>query len=118
MKIFFPRICGNVTNFIRDNRAQSVSEYALICALLAFGATAGYRGLADEISAGYNQISALFASSGLLGSGSGSGGSGSGGQGSGGSPAGSPSAPGGGPTGGPAGGPSGGGPGGHHHHHG
>jgi Flp pilus assembly pilin Flp len=48
------------------DRGQSMTEYALICALVAFGATAGYHGVADGIASAYNTISTDF--SGAFGS--------------------------------------------------
>jgi Flp pilus assembly pilin Flp len=49
---------------------QSITEYALMCALVAFGATAGYQGLAEGIASAYNTVSMDF--SGAFGSASGS----------------------------------------------
>lgn len=50
-----------VSRLIRDVRGQATSEYVLMVALVAFGATAGYRGVADGIALGYNHISTQFA---------------------------------------------------------
>jgi Flp pilus assembly pilin Flp len=110
---------GNIykigTRFARSISAdcgQSMTEYALICALLAFGATAGYQGLASEVASAFNQISSLFDANLGTGGGAGTGSPPAGGAGHSGDPGGS---------GGPGGLGHGGGPGhgglGHGHGH-
>ena len=92
MKINLLRVRTILRKFASDHRGQSMTEYALICALIAFGSTAGYKGVAEEVSVAYNHISGLFTSTGVFGSsGSGTGtgtgtGSGTGGDPHGGDP--------------------------------
>jgi len=69
MKIDFPRVCVRLIRFISADHGQSMTEYALICALMAFGATAGYKSLADGVSEVFNHISATFVSAFATGSG-------------------------------------------------
>ena len=106
MKIDISKFQAIVKKISLADRGQSMTEYALMGALVAFGATAGYRNLASEIANAFNTLSSDLATS--LNPGSG----GKGGDpGSGGPPGGGP--PGGGPPGGHP--PGGGGPPGGHH---
>ena len=57
-----PGTGAGVRRFISASRGQSMTEYALICAMVAFGATAGYSAVASELAGAYNQISAMFTS--------------------------------------------------------
>jgi Flp pilus assembly pilin Flp len=52
--------------FALADGGHSITEYALMCALVAFGATAGYQGLAAGMASAYNTVSADF--SGIFGS--------------------------------------------------
>jgi Flp pilus assembly pilin Flp len=83
MKIDISRIQVNLKRIALADCGQSMTEYALLCALVAFGATAGYRGMATSVANAYNTISADFA--GVFGSASGgnSGGNGGGNNGGG-----------------------------------
>ncbi len=67
MKINFLRFRTTLWKLVSDHSGQSMTEYALMCALVAFGSTAGYKGLAEEVSVAYNHISGLFTSSGIIG---------------------------------------------------
>lgn len=71
MKIDFPSVCARLIRFVSADRGQSMTEYALICALMAFAATAGDRGLADGVSEVFNHISSTFVSAFASGSGGG-----------------------------------------------
>ncbi len=82
MKIDISRIQVNLKRIALADCGQSMTEYALLCALVAFGATAGYRGMATSVANAYNTISADFA--GVFGSASGGSGGNSGGNGGGG----------------------------------
>ena len=73
MKTDFPRVCTRFVRFVTADRGQSMTEYALICALMAFGATAGYKSLADGVSEVFNHFSVVLSST-FGGSGAGSGG--------------------------------------------
>lgn len=79
MKVNISRIQRELKKNALADCGQSITEYALLCALVAFGATAGYRGLAVEVGVAYTHVSSLFTDA----FGSGSGGQGSGSQGSG-----------------------------------
>lgn len=74
MKIDFPRVCARFIRFVSADRGQSITEYALICALMAFGATAGYKSLAEGVDEVFNHISATFVNAFATGSGGGGGG--------------------------------------------
>ena len=76
MKIDISRIQVNLKRIALADCGQSMTEYALLCALVAFGATAGYRGMATSVANAYNTISADFA--GVFGSASGGSGGNSG----------------------------------------
>lgn len=108
MWVHIPRYRRSIGRFVSADFGQSMTEYALICALMAFGATAGYKSLADGVGNAFNHISTTFANILATGSGGGSGGSQSGSAGK--SSSGARGGPGGGPRGAP-----GGGSGGRHH---
>ncbi|HUD54517.1 MAG TPA: hypothetical protein VMR02_04790 [Terracidiphilus sp.] len=101
MKVNISGIQSKIKKVALADCGQSMTEYALICALLAFGTIAGYNGIAIKVSNVYTQISAAFASAlNSGGSGNGSNGQASGSAG-----------------GGPPGGHDHGAPGGHGHGH-
>ena len=101
MKVDIRKIQARIKRIVSADHGQSMTEYALICALLAFGTIAGYNGIAIKVSNVYTQISAAFASAlNSGGSGNGSNGQASGSAG-----------------GGPPGGHDHGAPGGHGHGH-
>jgi pilus assembly protein Flp/PilA len=51
------------TDLIRRENGQDLVEYALVVALIAFGAVASMKGLSTEIKAAFNVISSDLASS-------------------------------------------------------
>ena len=61
MKINISKIQVNLKRIALADCGQSMTEYALLCALVAFGATAGYRDMATGVASAYNTISADFA---------------------------------------------------------
>ena len=48
---------------VRDDAAQETVEYALIVALMAFGAVAGMQSLAGGVTAALNDVSTTLATS-------------------------------------------------------
>ena len=50
-----------IAELMRADRGQAITEYALICALLACGVTAGYTGVAQAVDSVFNAVSATFA---------------------------------------------------------
>ena len=52
-----------VLNFLRDEEGQDLVEYALVVALIAFGAVTAMKGLSAELNTAFNQISSTLASS-------------------------------------------------------
>jgi Flp pilus assembly pilin Flp len=77
MKVNISRIQTKIKKIALADRGQSMTEYALICALLAFGATAGYRGMAEEVGVAFTHVSSMFTDA--FGSAGGANGSNSGG---------------------------------------
>ncbi len=69
MEVNISRIQSKIKKNVLADCGQSMTEYALLCALVAFGATAGYRGLAIEVGVAYTHVSSLFTDA--FGSGSG-----------------------------------------------
>lgn len=62
MKIGIFAIASNIAKLVRDETGQAVTEYLLLCALLACGATAGYTGVAQAVDGVFNQVSTTFMS--------------------------------------------------------
>ena len=60
MEVNISRIQSKIKKNALADCGQSMTEYALLCALVAFGATAGYRGLAIEVGVAYTHVSSLF----------------------------------------------------------
>ncbi len=52
-----------IQNFLIQEDAQDLVEYALVVALIAFGASAAMRGLSTEIKTAFNSISSDLATS-------------------------------------------------------
>jgi pilus assembly protein Flp/PilA len=52
-----------ISDFIEREEAQDLVEYALVVALVAFGAAAGMKVLSSEINRAFNTISSDLASS-------------------------------------------------------
>lgn len=55
-------IC-RVRELIQSEQGQDLVEYALVVAIIAFGAVAAMRGLSGEIKTAFNTISSNLASS-------------------------------------------------------
>ena len=114
MQVDISRIQTKIKKIMLADGGQSITEYALLCALVAFGATAGYRGMADEVGVAYTHISTLFTDA--FGSGGGANGGNTGGNNGGGNNGGNGGNNGGGNNGGNGGGNGGnGGKGGRGH---
>ena len=62
VKIDISAMKRKIAALIRADRGQAITEYALLCALLACGVTAGYTGVAQEVDNVFNQISSTLAS--------------------------------------------------------
>jgi Flp pilus assembly pilin Flp len=60
VKIGIFALARNVAKLVRDETGQVATEYLLLCALVACGATAGYTGVAQAVDSVFNQISATF----------------------------------------------------------
>ena len=56
------RIMTYLKNFINDEEGQDLVEYALVVALIAFGATAGMKSLATGINTAFTNISTALSS--------------------------------------------------------
>jgi Flp pilus assembly pilin Flp len=69
MKIGISKFQTVVKKIALADCGQSMTEYALMCALVAFGATAGYHNLAKEVANAFDTISSDLATSLNLGSG-------------------------------------------------
>jgi Flp pilus assembly pilin Flp len=50
-----------IVKLLRKDGGQAITEYALLCALIACGVTAGYTGVAQEVNAVFNDISSTLA---------------------------------------------------------
>jgi Flp pilus assembly pilin Flp len=61
VRIDISAIRKRIAKLAGDNCGQAVTEYVLLCALLACGVTAGYTGVAQEVDNVFNQVSATFA---------------------------------------------------------
>ena len=57
------RLHSGIRDFIDRQEAQDLVEYALVVALIAFGAAAGMKALSTEIKTAFNTISSDLASS-------------------------------------------------------
>ena len=63
MKITLLKIHCVVKNLLLQEEGQDLIEYALLVALVAFGATAGMTSLANAINNAFNAIGATLTSS-------------------------------------------------------
>lgn len=61
VKIDISAIKKRIAVLLRADGGQAITEYVLICALLACGVTAGYTGVAQAVDNVFNSISATFA---------------------------------------------------------
>jgi pilus assembly protein Flp/PilA len=57
------RICFNLQSLVRSEEGQDLVEYALVVALVAFGATAALQTLGSGLNSAFTTISATLASS-------------------------------------------------------
>lgn len=57
------RIYSGIKNFFRRQDGQDLVEYALVVAVIAFGATTAMRGLSNEIKTAFGTISSQLGSS-------------------------------------------------------
>jgi Flp pilus assembly pilin Flp len=57
VKIDISAMKKKIVELLRADRGQAITEYALICALLACGVTAGYTGVAQAVDSAFNKIS-------------------------------------------------------------
>lgn len=55
-------ICASAINLIRREAGQDLVEYALVVALIAFGATAGMKNLATGLSNAFKGVSTTLGS--------------------------------------------------------
>jgi pilus assembly protein Flp/PilA len=62
MNDFALKILVHVQNLAASEEGQDLVEYALVVALIAFGAVAGMGALATEINTAFNDISSDLAS--------------------------------------------------------
>lgn len=57
------KLCGQLHRLLRDERGQDLVEYALLLALVLFGAVAAMRSLATSISAVFANVNTILSSS-------------------------------------------------------
>jgi pilus assembly protein Flp/PilA len=57
------RICINLQSLVRSEEGQDLVEYALVVALVAFGATAALQTLGSGLNSAFTTISTTLASS-------------------------------------------------------
>jgi len=62
MNTMFLKLYVIFQNLISREEGQDLVEYALVVAIIALGATATMKGLAQVISSSFGSISSLFAS--------------------------------------------------------
>ena len=62
MNTRFHRLCVKL-QILLDEDGQDLIEYALVVALIAFGAIAGMQGLASQINTAFNTIGTTLTSS-------------------------------------------------------
>ena len=62
MKEMMLKLYVNLQCLATREEGQDLVEYALVVALIAFGAVAAMRGLSTEINTAFNQISSQLAS--------------------------------------------------------
>ena len=56
------RLAPSLTHLLADETGQDLVEYALVVALIAFGATTGMKGLATGLNKAFGQISTTLGS--------------------------------------------------------
>ena len=62
MNTMFLKLYVSFQNLISREEGQDLVEYALVVAIIALGATAAMKGLAQVISSSFGSISTAFAS--------------------------------------------------------
>ena len=60
---FFFKIHFGIKNFFDRQEGQDLVEYALVVALIAFGATTAMKALSSELKTAFNSISSNLATS-------------------------------------------------------
>lgn len=63
MKILFPQLYIYIVTLLERDDGQDLVEYALVVALIAFGAVLSMKGLSTEIKTAFSTISSDLASS-------------------------------------------------------
>lgn len=63
MKILFPKLYTYIATLSKREEGQDLVEYALVVALIAFGAVISMKGLSTEIKTAFSTISSDLASS-------------------------------------------------------
>jgi pilus assembly protein Flp/PilA len=63
VKILFPKLYIYIVTLFKREEGQDLVEYALVVALIAFGAVISMKGLSTEIKTAFNSISSDLASS-------------------------------------------------------
>jgi pilus assembly protein Flp/PilA len=61
MNTMFLKLYVNFQNLMSREEGQDLVEYALVVAIIALGATAAMKGLAQVISSSFGSISTMFA---------------------------------------------------------
>jgi pilus assembly protein Flp/PilA len=61
MKSILQRLINGLVTLLNQDHGQDLVEYALVIALIAFGATAGMKTLATGINTSFNTISSTLA---------------------------------------------------------
>jgi len=57
------KLFAGIKNFVLRDEGQDLVEYALVVALIAFGATAAMKGLSNELKTAFGTISSTLGSS-------------------------------------------------------
>ena len=60
---FLNRFYFEIKNFLSREEGQDLVEYALVVAVIAFGATTAMKGLSGEIKTAFNTVSSQLGSS-------------------------------------------------------
>lgn len=63
MKILFPQLYIYIVTLLERDDGQDLVEYALVVALIAFGAVLSMKGLSTEIKTAFSTVSSDLASS-------------------------------------------------------
>jgi pilus assembly protein Flp/PilA len=60
---FVRKLSGEISRLLRREEAQDLVEYALVAAIISFGAILAMKGLSSEINTAFKTISSNLASS-------------------------------------------------------